>query len=100
ISAGSRWGGRSGPTGFFFFDRLALATLHLDQAIHGRTRINLFRAVRPNDLDDVHALDGAQAEMGARIIAGQITLTRLDQTLPAPRTGHDLHLSADGVSAA
>src|SRR5262245_2692098 len=86
------------PGGLIGVDGLAFATLHLDDAIHLRTRKTFHAAVRPKDLDGLDLVRRAETEVGARIVAAQVAVGRLDQALPAPRAGLDADLGADGVA--
>src|SRR5437879_4710012 len=74
--------------------------MHLDKAIYSRTRESLLQGARPGpeDLDGIHAFDVPQAGVGARVVAAQAALTRLERALPAARAGYGTDFGADGVA--
>src|SRR5262249_20081728 len=55
-------------------------------------------AVPPEDFDRVHTIDFAQAEVGPRVVAAQVAVTRVDPPYPALLAGPDRDLGAVGVT--
>src|SRR5262249_3261130 len=53
-------------------------------------------AVGPDDVQGVHGGGRPQAEVGARVVAAQVTRTGVDQSQPAPAPRPDGHLGAVG----
>ena len=61
----------------------AAALLEDHETIHRASGESLLVAVGPDDLDDLHVGGGPESEVNARIVAGAVTITGLDQTPPA-----------------
>src|SRR5262249_46777159 len=63
--------------------RTAFALAEYHDPIDRPAREDLVLAVRPAHVDGVHALGLAEAEVGARVVAAQVTGARVQPALPA-----------------
>src|SRR5438067_1300684 len=80
--------------------RLPLASAQHDETVRRAAEKDLLGevAVRPAHSDRIDALGGAQAEVGARVVAAQVALTGVDGAHPGAATGLDRDHGAVSVA--
>src|SRR5436305_9671811 len=65
--------------------------------IHRLSRKGLGRSVRPDDLDGLDTLRSSQAEVGARVVAAEVTISGINAAQPASSPGTDRDLCTVGI---
>src|SRR5438128_5171546 len=69
-----------------------------DRLIGGSPGKVLSGAVRPHDVNGVHLSGGSKTEVGARVIAAQVTVAGIHEAQPLATAGMDRYLRSVGIA--